>query len=486
MPLATGGMAMVWAARVKGTRGFQKIVAVKTMLSKLSEDAQFEQMFLDEASLASQIRHPNVVEISDLGEQEGVLYLAMEWIDGVPLNQLMKSAKPLGGVPLPIAVRIVMNACAGLHAAHELRNAKGQLIGLVHRDVSPQNILVTYDGVSKVVDFGVAKATAMGGSATVAGQLKGKVSYMAPEQVRGEAIDRRVDVFAMGIVLYSLTTGKHPFRRESEAATMYTIASDEPVVAPSTFIPNYPPNLEAVLLKALAKDPRHRFATASEFQRALDATERANTDEDIGAFIRQLFGNRREESRAALAEALAQADKRGPRSHPELAPTPLTRSQRRSLSEFGVNEASLGDESKTFGILGTPPEELAPPRKRGMLVLSLLTALLLAGAVAFAVSRFESGEAVKTEPANDAAKPALSARSAAPEVPQVVRTAPPAESASAAAEPAAAAPPRASAASVRPLSPPKPNPVVTPPAPVPTNSAKTKPATPKWKNDPGF
>ena len=162
LPLATGGMAMVWAARVKGTRGFQKIVAVKTMLSKLSEDAQFEQMFLDEASLASQIRHPNVVEISDLGEQDGVLYLAMEWIDGVPLNQLMKTAKAAGGVPLPIAVRIVMNACAGLHAAHELRDGKGQLIGLVHRDVSPQNILVTYDGVSKVVDFGVAKATAHG------------------------------------------------------------------------------------------------------------------------------------------------------------------------------------------------------------------------------------------------------------------------------------------------------------------------------------
>ncbi|HKO49482.1 MAG TPA: serine/threonine-protein kinase, partial [Polyangiaceae bacterium] len=364
LPLATGGMAMVWAARVKGTRGFQKIVAVKTMLSKLSEDAQFEQMFLDEASLASQIRHPNVVEISDLGEQEGVLYLAMEWIDGVPLNQLMKVAKAAGGVPLPIAVRIVMNACAGLHAAHELRDAKGQLIGLVHRDVSPQNILVTYDGVSKVVDFGVAKATAMGGGATVAGQLKGKVSYMAPEQVRGEAIDRRVDIFAMGIVLYALTSGKHPFRRESEAATMYTIASDEAVVAPSKFVPNYPASLEAVLLKALAKDKTERFATASEFLRALDqslpAAERANTDEDVGAFIRQLFGSKREESRAALAEALALADKQGFRSHPELPVNPLRQSQRRSLSDIGLSAAALGDESKTFGILGAAPASPAP------------------------------------------------------------------------------------------------------------------------------
>ncbi len=412
LPLATGGMAMVWAARVKGTRGFQKIVAVKTMLSKLSEDAQFEQMFLDEASLASQIRHPNVVEISDLGEQDGVLYLAMEWIDGVPLNLLMKTAKAAGGVPLPIAVRIVMNACSGLHAAHELRDAKGQLIGLVHRDVSPQNILVTYDGVSKVVDFGVAKATAMGGGATVAGQLKGKVSYMAPEQVRGEAIDRRVDIFAMGIVLYALTSGKHPFRRESEAATMYTIASEEAVLSPRTFLPNYPASLEAVLLKALAKDANDRFATASEFQRALDqclpAAERANTDEDIGAFIRQLFGKKREESRAALADALALADKQSSRSQPDIQVDPLTQSQRRSLAEVGVSAASLGDESKTFGILGTPPvspASRAPTRKRTLRVLSLCGALLLVAAAAFALSKSKPAEAVKPAP-SEPAKPA--------------------------------------------------------------------------------
>src|SRR5215510_5309965 len=138
LPIAAGGMAMVWAARLKGTRGFQKIVALKTMLPTLSEDDQFERMFLSEASLASQIRHPNAVEILDLGEQDGVLFLAMEWIDGVPLNQLMKAAKSKGGVPTTVASRIVMQACAGLHAAHELTD-KGKSIGLVHRDISPQN-----------------------------------------------------------------------------------------------------------------------------------------------------------------------------------------------------------------------------------------------------------------------------------------------------------------------------------------------------------
>ena len=167
-------------------------------------------------------------------------------------------------MPTTVATRIVMQACAGLHAAHELTDGKGKLIGLVHRDISPQNILVTYDGVAKVVDFGVAKATALGDGATQAGQLKGKVSYMAPEQVRGEPIDRRADVFAMGIVLYALTTGKHPFRKESEGATLFAITAPEPVIPPRKFVPDYPQALQDVLLKALEKDRDQRYASASE------------------------------------------------------------------------------------------------------------------------------------------------------------------------------------------------------------------------------
>lgn len=311
MPIASGGMAMVWAARLKGSRGFQKIVAVKTMLPRLSEDEQFEQMFLDEASLASQIRHPHVVEIMDLGEEDGILYLVMEMVDGIPLNQLMKAAKRKGGIPLPISVRLVMQACAGLHAAHELKDRNGQLVGLVHRDVSPQNILVTYDGVTKVVDFGIAKATALGVGATQAGQIKGKVAYMAPEQVKGSTIDRRVDVFAIGIVLYALTTGKHPLRRESEAATMYNICSAEPVMPPSKIVPGYPSQLERVVMLALAKDPAKRYPTSNDMLRALDAlppTMRAGTDEDVGNFVKVLFAEKREERQAALQHALDLAD----------------------------------------------------------------------------------------------------------------------------------------------------------------------------------
>jgi len=472
---------MVWAARVKGTRGFQKIVAVKTMLSKLSEDAQFEQMFLDEASLASQIRHPNVVEISDLGEQDGVLYLAMEWIDGVPLNQLMKTAKVTGGVPLPIAVRIVMNACAGLHAAHELRDGKGQLIGLVHRDVSPQNILITYDGVSKVVDFGVAKATALGGSATVAGQLKGKVSYMAPEQVRGETIDRRVDIFALGIVLYSLTTGKHPFRRENEAATMYTIASDEAVVPPSRVVANYPPSLEAVVLKALAKNANNRYATASELQRALylclPPAERLNTDEDIGAFIRELFSKRREEGRAALADALELVDK----SNSDISINRLTQSKAHS-----DGPPSLADESKTFGILGAAQDAIATPvptpargGKRTLLVLSLCGALLLAAAAAFALAKSKPPEPLQPAASGQGAKPAQgAAKPAELTSPSSAASAPPE---------AASAPLPTPPVAVRPAVTVAPRAVVPVPAPVPAAqpASSAKPRS-KWRIDPGF
>lgn len=311
VPIAAGGMAQVWAARMKGARQFQKIVAVKTMLPKLSEDAQFEQMFLDEASLASQVKHPNAVEILDLGDQDGILFLVMEWIEGVPLNHLMKAAKGRGGIPTAIAARIAMQACAGLHAAHELKNDKGENIGLVHRDVSPQNLLVTFDGVTKVVDFGVAKATALGGGATQAGQVKGKVSYMAPEQVNGEGLDRRADVFALGIVLYALTTGKHPFRRESEAATMYNICSPDPVVPPSSVVDGYAPELEPIIQKALAKNRDDRYPSCDAFFRALGQLPmhlRVGSDADVGRFVQELLGERRAEQKRRLDEALVRAD----------------------------------------------------------------------------------------------------------------------------------------------------------------------------------
>ncbi|WP_437670572.1 serine/threonine protein kinase [Sorangium sp. So ce131] len=500
LPIASGGMAMVWAARLKGTRGFQKIVAVKTMLPKLSEDDQFERMFLLEASLASQIRHPHAVEILDLGEQDGVLFLAMEWIDGVPLSQVMKVAKRRNGVPIPIALRIVVQACAGLHAAHELKDNSGNLVGLVHRDISPQNILVTYDGVAKVVDFGVAKATAFNDSTTQAGQLKGKVSYTAPEQVRGDAIDRRVDVFAMGIVLYVLTTGKHPFRKESEGATLFAISSPEPVVAPHTFQPDYPASLEAVLLRALEKDRDQRYATANELRRALDKALPPNqraADEDVASFIRELFEEQHQQTRAALTEALERADRNPPSGN--LGLSDVTGTSHSVVSAFNavdIRRAPPGEVGTT-----TPDDEIPPfARTKSRVPLAVVTLALVAAGV-FAVLQLQSADA--PSPLPYVAAPAAPAP--APPNAEARAPAPPNAEAPAPASPNAAAPP-----ATEPGAPPG-----EPSAPVPASTAtasrpgshaspaprrQSKPAeqtkspsptpnpapTRSWKHDPGF
>jgi serine/threonine-protein kinase len=333
MPIATGGMATVWAARLKGTRGFQKIVAIKTILPQLSEDPTFEQMFLDEASLASRIRHPNVAQILDLGEEAGVLFLVMDWVDGEPLSAVLKAAsRDRGSIPLPITVRIISQAAAGLHAAHELRDESGNLLGLVHRDASPQNILVTFDGVVKVVDFGIAKAAGRGSADTNAGQIKGKAAYMSPEQVKGGELDRRTDVFALGTILYLMTTGRHPFRGENDVATLYSISSNSHVILPSRIHRHFPVSLEAVIMKALAKDPDERFASAHDLQRALDmslpAARRLTTDAEVAAFMDSLLSERHEQGKAALKMALRLADQRAQGRHPsspsEISQTGLT------------------------------------------------------------------------------------------------------------------------------------------------------------------
>ncbi|WP_437644985.1 serine/threonine-protein kinase [Sorangium sp. So ce362] len=480
LPIAAGGMAMVWAARLKGTRGFQKIVAVKTMLPTLTEDDQFERMFLAEASLASQIRHPHAVEILDLGEQDGVLFLAMEWLDGVPLNQVMKTAKRRNGMPIPIAVRIVAQACAGLHAAHELKDKNGTLVGLVHRDISPQNILVTYDGVAKVVDFGVAKATALNDSTTQAGQLKGKVSYMAPEQVRGDAIDRRVDVFAMGIVLYALTTGKHPFRRESEGATLFAISSPDPVLAPHEFDADYPASLEAVLLRALEKDRDQRYATANELLRALDKalppSQRA-ADADVADFIRDLFEEQQQQTRAALTEALERADRNQLSNN--LGISDVTGTSHSAVSAFrtvNLRGATQGEAGESAPDSEIPP--FARPKRRALLAVVILV-LCAAGVLAVLLLRGADAPAPLPSVAAPAAPAPAPPKAEAP--PAAELGAPPGEPSASVSASAAPAPLPASPASAAPRRQNKPAEPIQPPSPAPA------PAPPKsWKHDPGF
>ncbi len=314
VPIARGGMAAVWAARLKGSRGFSKTVAIKTMLPSLSDDPLFEQMFLDEAQIAAQIRHPNVVEIMDLGEEQDVLYIVMEYIDGESVATILRAANKRDKVPpLPIAVHLAIDACNGMHAAHELRNVDGNNVGLVHRDISPQNILVTHDGMVKLVDFGVAKAAGRTSSDTTAGQIKGKAPYMAPEQAMGMSVDRRTDIFAMGIVLYQITTGKHPFRGENDVATLHNILH-RTVPSPRFVDPKFPRPLEFAIMKSLAREPEKRFQTAADMATALDrvfppVVRRAGTA-DVARFVKELLGDVGDRRREALREAIRAADLR--------------------------------------------------------------------------------------------------------------------------------------------------------------------------------
>jgi serine/threonine protein kinase len=319
LPIARGGMAAVWAARVRGARGFTKMVALKTMLPDFSKDTSFERMFLDEAELASRIHHPNVAQILDLGEEGDRLYIVMEWVDGETLATIMKAAETRGGIPLAIALKICADGCAGLHAAHELRGDDNRYIGLVHRDVSPPNVVVGYDGIVKLVDFGVAKAVELTEGETEAGQVKGKLRYMSPEQLLGTGIDRRTDVFAMGIVLYQLTTGYHPWQAETPLLTAQNVL-EQPAPSPRSHIANFPVELESILLRALAHEPAYRFQSAAEMATALEGVafalgKRASTA-DVAAYLDGLLGahgrDRREKLRSAVRDAEARSQGKQP------------------------------------------------------------------------------------------------------------------------------------------------------------------------------
>jgi serine/threonine-protein kinase len=309
--IAGGGMGEVWAARLKGSRGFQKVVAIKTLVPELSHNPDFERMFLDEATLAARLKHPNVVEVIDLGEDGEVLYQVMEWVEGASLWAVMRAAAKRGqkALPLPVAAGIVSQVCAGLHAAHELREPDGTLIGLVHRDVSPQNVLLTPRGFAKVVDFGVAKFAGRGASATRVGELRGKVPYMAPEHVRGEELDRRADVFALGVLFYQLLSGVHPFLASDDALTLARIVSDAPARPLREVAPAIPEEVCAIVTEAIAKPRETRLANAALLRRRIEGavpdTAGEGCREAVAAFCHGLgtqhFPARARELRAALS-----------------------------------------------------------------------------------------------------------------------------------------------------------------------------------------
>ncbi|MFN0063503.1 MAG: serine/threonine-protein kinase [Myxococcaceae bacterium] len=295
--LATGGMAQIYLAKPQGLEGFTDYVVVKRILPHLAENEDFVRMFLDEARIAARLNHPNIVQIYDLGAQDDTYFIAMEHIDGEDLRRVSRRADKLNlPIPVPLVCRIMMDACAGLDHAHKKTDANGRSLGIVHRDISPQNIVVTFAGEVKVVDFGIAQAVDQA-TVTRSGVLKGKYSYMSPEQASAQPVDHRSDIFALGVVLYELLTGTRLFKRANDIQTLNAVI-DCRVPPPSEVNTALSTDLDAVVLKALAKSPEGRYPDAGAFRGALGKWISDNqltaTPEALAEYMRKLYADRAE------------------------------------------------------------------------------------------------------------------------------------------------------------------------------------------------
>jgi serine/threonine protein kinase len=302
--LASGGMADVLLARADGIEGFERHVVLKRIKSEHAKDHRFIQMFLDEARVAAGLHHQNIVQVYDIGEESGGYFFAMEYIHGEDLRKLLSAvSKARTHMPLGLVCSIVSAAAAGLHYAHERRDSK-KALNIVHRDVSPSNILIGYDGAVKVVDFGIAKA-AMRQVETRSGSLKGKVSYMSPEQCKGEDIDRRSDVYALGVLLYELATTTRLFKGDNDYLVMDAIVNGKAPL-PRVRRPDLPNELSTIIMRAISVDKNRRYATADELRTALDQFAIKNglaaSTSALAGYMRKMFGGERPEPWLDLAE----------------------------------------------------------------------------------------------------------------------------------------------------------------------------------------
>ena len=352
-PLAAGGTASVHLGRLRGIAGFWRLVAVKVAHAHLNEDPQCREMMVDEARLASKIHHPNVVPVIDIDDMDGKLLLVMEYIEGASLSDLLAVSPEL---PARIAIRVALDACAGLHAAHTLSDATGRRLGLVHRDVSPQNILLGTDGVTRLTDFGIAK-TAFGKGRSAVGALKGKLAYMAPEYVTGRPAEACSDVFGLAVVVWEMLAGRRLFRGENGHETLCNVLH---TAAPplSTVAPDLGEDLSSALAIALSKVPEERFRSARMFGAAIEvAARKANliaTTEEVAAFVTSRVGARLEERRARIAEVVATEP--GSREQPR----PLLPDERDEITSRAVpRPRSLPPYTPTDE---TTTQQMVPPR----------------------------------------------------------------------------------------------------------------------------
>lgn len=434
--VASGGMATVHLGRLIGTAGFLRTVAIKRLHSQYANDPEFTAMFLDEARLASRIQHPNVVSTLDVVMKEHELLLVMEYVRGESLSRLVRRARDRGErLPPEVVVAIVAGALHGLHAAHEARDEKGQPLGLVHRDMTPQNILVGTDGIARVLDFGVAKAAGRLHT-TRDGDIKGKVLYMSPEQLAAQPLTRTADIYAAGVVLFEALTCVRMFAGDNEGAALSRILKNE-ITLPSAIAPELAP-FDAIVRRASAASSNDRYPTAREMAVALEATCGAASASEVGAWVERLAGELLDER----ARIVAEIERSSTRSRP---PLPLPSSKGMKI------------EPQVATVTGVAPvvmQDRAPARSVPLVALVAMGVLLLGTMTVSAVliNRAGAKPAADTPPTAAAKEPTNVVTAAVARRPDTP--------ASAASEPAADAPQASSAK-----------------APPPPPSATTAPST---------
>jgi serine/threonine protein kinase len=383
LQLATGGMATVFVARQIGAAGFERLVVVKRVHRHLLSNHEFYDMFRDEARVASLVRHPNVVPVIDVVEADGELFLVQEYVESTALSTLWKAANDAGKPLSPaVVVRIIADTLAGLHAAHEAVDMRGHPLEVVHRDVSPQNIVVGVDGGSRLIDFGVAKARHRI-TETKSGSLKGKYGYMSPEQTKAQPLDRRADLFSAGVVLHEALTGKRLFQGENEYDTLRRIV-EGPIPSPSSMGAPVSPDVDAVVAKSLERDPEKRFQTAAEFLEALEHALRPATPREVTMALDVHCGARLTDRREALRDALEGGVPSGEQSTERLTIPSSPSAIRRSAESTESQIASTQDAR-------IPKVIAAKGRRTLILAMSFgAFAIALAAMVIFLSARSES------------------------------------------------------------------------------------------------
>ncbi len=360
--IAAGGMAELSKARRSGVEGFQKIVAIKKILPHLADNDEFITMFADEAKLAAQLNHPNIVHIFDLGKIEaGGYFIAMEYVDGRDLRSLLQSAREFDTpLPVPLAVYVASKIAAALDYAHRRRDGEGRELNVVHRDVSPPNILISYEGDIKLCDFGIAKAASKA-SQTQSGALKGKVQYMSPEQAWGRPIDRRSDIFSLGCVLFEMLTGEKLFRGDTDLSVLEKVRAAQ-VLVPSTVNPEVPRGLDAIVAKALAREPEERYGIASDMLRDLEGVLYSYTPAPGSADL-AIYLHRLQAEESARQET---KDREASRGGPAPEPAPPRKSKGAPVARRTGSTPRLVVPPDTLGTRDLPPAAKKEPTDSGV------------------------------------------------------------------------------------------------------------------------